>query len=67
MSKEVVLKHPCMTMCRVTNEIVIRTRGGAEVGEGEIGGVKGKGIASTITCNLAAPATHHLISAIPRI
>jgi hypothetical protein len=44
-SKEVVLKHPSMTMCRVTNEIVIRTgvseRGGAEGGEGEIGGVKG--------------------------
>jgi hypothetical protein len=45
MSKEVVLKHPCMTMCRATNEIVIRTRyekGEEPKGEeGEKGGVKG--------------------------
>jgi hypothetical protein len=31
MSKEVVLKYPCMTMCRATNKIVIRT--GYEKGE----------------------------------
>jgi hypothetical protein len=36
MSKEVVLKHPCMTMCRVTNKIVIRT--GYEKGEELKGG-----------------------------
>jgi hypothetical protein len=36
MSKEVVLKHPCMTKCRVINEIVIRT--GYEKGEGLKGG-----------------------------
>jgi hypothetical protein len=45
MSKEVVLKHPCMTMCRATNKIVIRTgyEKGEELkgGEGEKGGVKG--------------------------
>jgi hypothetical protein len=45
MSKEVVLKHPCMTMCRTTNEIVIWTgyEKGEELkgGEGEMGGVKG--------------------------
>jgi hypothetical protein len=36
MSKEVVLKHPCMTMCWVTNKIVIRT--GYEKGEELKGG-----------------------------
>jgi hypothetical protein len=44
MSKEVVLKHPCMTTCRITNEIVIRTgyeKGEELKGEGEIGGMKG--------------------------
>jgi hypothetical protein len=46
MSKEVVMNHPCMTMCWATKEIVIRTR--YEKGEepkggggGEKGGVKG--------------------------
>jgi hypothetical protein len=46
MSKEVVMKHLCMTMCWTTNKIVIRTRyekrGGAHGGGGgEKGGVKG--------------------------
>jgi hypothetical protein len=47
MSKEVVMKHPCLTMCWATNGIVIRTRykkreepkGGG--GGREKGGVKG--------------------------
>jgi hypothetical protein len=39
MSKEVVLKHPCMTMCRVTNGTVIRT--GYEKGE-ELKGGRGR-------------------------
>jgi hypothetical protein len=45
MSKEVILKQPCMSMCLGTNGTVIRTscekRGGAEGGEGEIRGAKG--------------------------
>jgi hypothetical protein len=40
MSKEVVLKHPCMTMCWATNEIVIRT--GYEKGEELKGGERGR-------------------------
>jgi hypothetical protein len=39
MSKEVVLKHPCMTMCRGTNGTVIRT--GYEKGE-ELKGWRGR-------------------------
>jgi hypothetical protein len=43
-------------------------RGGAEGwGGGGEGVWRIKGIVSTITCNLAVPATHHRISAIPRI
>jgi hypothetical protein len=46
MSKEVIMKHPCMTMCWATNGIVIRTRyekGKEPKGGGgrEKGGVKG--------------------------
>ncbi len=48
MSKEVVLKHPCMTMCCATNGIVIRTRyekgeepkGGGGGGEGRREGLR---------------------------
>ncbi len=48
MSKEVVMKHPCMTMCWATNEIVIRTRyekgeepkGGGGGGEGRREGLR---------------------------
>ncbi len=42
-------------------------RGGAEGGEGEIRGAKVKGAVSIITCNLAASATHHLVSVVPWI
>jgi hypothetical protein len=38
MSKEVVMKHPCMTMCWATNRIVIRTRYEKGEEEGEKGG-----------------------------
>ncbi len=41
MSKEAVMKHPCMTMCWVTNGIVIRTRykkGEEPKGGGEVEG-----------------------------
>jgi hypothetical protein len=46
MSKEVIMKHPCMTMCWATNGIGIRTRyekGEEPKGGGgrEKGGVKG--------------------------
>jgi hypothetical protein len=71
MSKEVVLKHSCMSMCWGTNGMVIRT--GCEKGE-ELKGGRGryearkvKGAVSIITSNLAASATHHLVSAVPRI
>ncbi len=48
MSKEVILKHPCMTMCWATNGMVIRTRyeegeepkGGGGGGEGKREGLR---------------------------
>ncbi len=47
MLKEVVMKHPCMTMCWAPNGIVIRTRyekGEEPKGRGEEGEVRREGL-----------------------
>ena len=71
MSREVVLKHPCIP-CAVQQADgdkgqAMRKGGGAEGGRGRYKARRVKGAASIITCNLAASATHHLVSVVPRI
>jgi hypothetical protein len=71
LSKEVVLKHPCIP-CAGSTRMVIRDKyenrgrswGG---GRGRYEARRVKGAFSVITCNLTASATHLLVSAVPRI
>jgi hypothetical protein len=45
----------------------MRKGGGAEGGRGRYEARRVKGAVSIITCNLAASATHHLVSVVPRM
>ena len=65
LSKEVVLKHPCIP-CAGLTRTVIRDKY-ENRGRGRYEARRVKGAFSVITCNLTASATHLLVSVVPRI
>ncbi len=71
LSKEVILKHPCVPCAGLTRVVIRddpenrgRSWGG---GEGRYEARMVKGEFCVITCNLTASAPHLLVSAVPRI
>ncbi len=72
LSKEVVLKHPCIPCAGLTRMVIRdeyenRGRSWGGGGRGRYEARRVKGAFSVITCNLTASATHLLVSVVPRI